>query len=113
MKRLTAMQPMMTLRSGLWIVSFWLVAALMSAQAQNSIARKSGQAASAESPKVLPGFKVKLLRSSQPGEGSWVSITVDGKGRLIVSPQDKEPMLRFTIGTNGAIAKIETLAVPV
>jgi len=76
-------------------------------------ARKTGEATPAASLKVADGFKVELLRSSQPGEGSWVSMTVDPKGRLIVSPQDKEPMLRFTIGKDGKIAKMETIELPV
>src|SRR5882672_1115159 len=76
-------------------------------------AKKSGEATPTESLKVADGFKVELLRSSQPGEGSWVSMTVDPKGRLIVSPQDKEPMLRFTIGKDGKIAKMETIELPV
>ena len=76
-------------------------------------AARRGEATPAESLKVADGFKVDLLRSSQPGEGSWVSMTADPKGRLIVSPQDKEPMLRFTIGKDGKIAKMETIDVPV
>ncbi len=76
-------------------------------------ARRTGEATPAESLKVADGFKVELLRSSQPGEGSWVAMTTDPKGRLIVSPQDKEPMLRFTIGKDGKIAKMETIELPV
>src|SRR5688572_17432792 len=75
--------------------------------------RKPSEATPAESLTVAKGFKVELLRSAQPGEGSWVSMTVDHKGRLIVSPQDKEPMLRFTIGKDGKIAKMETIDLPV
>jgi putative heme-binding domain-containing protein len=76
-------------------------------------AKKPGEATPADSLKVAAGFKVELLRSSQPGEGSWVSMAVDPKGRLIVSPQDKEPMLRMTIGKDGKIAKMETIELPV
>ncbi len=76
-------------------------------------AKKPAEATPAESLKVADGFKVELLRSAQPGEGSWVSMTVDDKGRLIVSPQDKQPMLRFTIGKDGKIAKMETIELPV
>lgn len=75
--------------------------------------RKAGEATPAESLTVAKGFKVELLRSAQAGEGSWVSMTVDPKGRLIVSPQDKQPMLRFTIGKDGKIAKMETIELPV
>jgi putative heme-binding domain-containing protein len=78
-----------------------------------SAARYPKEATPAESLKVADGFKVELLRSSQPGEGSWVAMTVDPKGRLIVSPQDKEPMLRFTIGKDGQITKMETIELPV
>ena len=73
----------------------------------------AGEATPAESLKVPEGFKVELLRSSQPGEGSWVSLTVDPKGRLIVSPQDKEPMLRITLGEDGKIAKMEKIELPI
>src|SRR6185369_7337085 len=70
-------------------------------------------ATSAESLTLLPGFKAELLRSSEPGEGSWISMTVDPKGRLIVSPQNEEPLLRFTLSPQGQIAKIETIDQPV
>lgn len=82
------------------------------APAGRNQARAPGQATPAESLKALPGFKVELLRSSQPGEGSWVAMTVDPKGRLIVSPQDKEPMLRFTI-SDGKMAKMESIDLPI
>ena len=66
-------------------------------------------ATAAESLTVLDGFKVELLRSAQPGEGSWVAMTVDPKGRLIISPQGKEPMLRITLDAKGQIANIDKL----
>lgn len=41
-----------------------------------------------EEVKVLPGFKAELLYSVPKGEqGSWVSMTVDDKGRLITGDQ--------------------------
>ncbi len=67
----------------------------------------------AESITVLDGFKVELLRSAQTGEGSWVGMTVDPQGRLIVSPQGKEPMLRITLDGKGQIANLEKLNVPI
>src|SRR5262245_26550384 len=48
--------------------------------------RRVAEALSAESLKVADGFKVELLRSARTNEGSWVSMTVDPKGRLIISP---------------------------
>ncbi|HEU0010329.1 MAG TPA: c-type cytochrome, partial [Verrucomicrobiae bacterium] len=75
--------------------------------------RRTAEALPAESLKVADGFKVELLRSAQPGEGSWVSMTVDAKGRLIISPQGKEPMLRVTLDKDGKIAKMENIDLPV
>ncbi|PYL00050.1 MAG: heme-binding protein, partial [Verrucomicrobia bacterium] len=67
----------------------------------------------AEKLDTIPGFKVELVRSAEPGEGSWVCMTVDPRGRLIVSPQGDEPILRFTLTPDGKIAKIETIDQPV
>jgi putative heme-binding domain-containing protein len=62
---------------------------------------------------TLPGFKVELIRNAEPGEGSWVCLAADAKGRLIISPQGKEPILRATLGADGKIAKLETIDLPV
>ncbi len=70
-------------------------------------------ATSADSLKVADGFKVELLHSATKEEGSWVSMTIDPKGRLIISPQGKEPMLRLTLDDKGQIAKTETIDLPV
>ncbi|HWN97167.1 MAG TPA: c-type cytochrome, partial [Methylomirabilota bacterium] len=67
----------------------------------------------AESITVPDGFKVELLRSAQAGEGSWVGMTVDPQGRLIISPQGREPMLRLTLDGKGQIANIDKLDVPI
>src|SRR5207237_2426339 len=62
---------------------------------------------------VLNGFKVELLYSpDKPTEGSWVAMAIDPKGRLIVSPQDKQPLLRLTIA-DGKIEKMEKIDLPV
>ncbi|HTD66791.1 MAG TPA: heme-binding protein, partial [Candidatus Limnocylindria bacterium] len=67
----------------------------------------------AESITVFDGFKVDLLRSAQTGEGTWVGMTADPQGRLIISPQDKEPMLRVTLDDKGQIGSLEKLNVPI
>ncbi|HTH49834.1 MAG TPA: c-type cytochrome [Candidatus Limnocylindria bacterium] len=74
---------------------------------------KPAIATPAESLEVAKDFKVELLRSAQPEEGSWVSMTVDPKGRLIVSPQGGEPMERITLDEAGHVAKVETIDLPV
>lgn len=62
---------------------------------------------------VAEGFKVELLRSAEAGEGSWVAMTVDTKGRLIISPQGAEPMLRLTLDASGQVTKKEAIDLPV
>ena len=59
------------------------------------------------------GFRVELLRSAEPGEGSWVAMTIDPKGRLIISSQGGEPMQRVTLDAQGQIAKMEPIDLPV
>src|SRR2546426_7990214 len=76
--------------------------------------RGSRQATPAEALATLPGFKVELIRSAEPGEGSWVCLAVDSKGRLIISPQDpKDSMLRVLITSQGNVGKIERIGLPV
>ncbi|MBL9143777.1 MAG: hypothetical protein JNM99_08850 [Verrucomicrobiaceae bacterium] len=43
---------------------------------------------------LLPGFKAELVRSSQPGEDSWVSMTFDSEGRILLG-REKSGLLRF------------------
>jgi hypothetical protein len=38
-------------------------------------------------PTVAPGFKVELLHTVPAGGGSWVCMTSDAKGRLVISPE--------------------------
>jgi putative heme-binding domain-containing protein len=70
------------------------------------------EATSAESMRVEPGFQVKLLHSAGPTEGSWIDMTIDAKGRLIVSPQGDGKLLRLTL-SRGRLSKIESLDAPV
>jgi len=75
---------------------------------------RAAGATPAESLAVLPGFKVELLHSADTNEGSWICMTKDNKGRLIVSPQkDSQPLLRITLDRAGQVAKIEPIPAPV
>lgn len=74
---------------------------------------------------VPPGFKVELLRSAGKEEGSWVSIAIDDKGRLYISPQGAPPeagfkkenrwggLWRVTLDGQGRVAQWEKVPVPV
>ncbi|MSU63660.1 MAG: c-type cytochrome [Pedosphaera sp.] len=66
---------------------------------------------------TLPGFKVELILSGGPGDGSWVNMCTDNKGRLIISPQYAKPnpdggLLRVTLGADGKPAKSDWIAKP-
>ena len=75
--------------------------------------------ATGESLKLLPGFKAEVLRIAKPDEDTWVSMTIDDRGRLIVSSQHAPTeewggLLRFTLSSgDGSIAKEERIELPV
>lgn len=46
------------------------------------------------------GFKAELIRSSQPGEDSWVSMAFDPEGRITLG-KEKKGLLRLTISGSG------------
>jgi len=56
---------------------------------------------------VPAGFKIELLRSSQPGEDSWVSMAFDPQGRLTVACE-KQGLLRLTLEPGG-VKKVERI----
>ncbi|MCW5559635.1 MAG: hypothetical protein KIT22_17600, partial [Verrucomicrobiae bacterium] len=71
----------------------------------------------AEQLAALPGFRVELLHSGEPAEGSWVNLCRDPKGRLVISPQYAKSnpdggLLRVTLDDDGRIAKREFIARP-
>ena len=67
------------------------------------------EATPAERIRLPEGFKVERLHSVPQGEeGSWVNMTPDPKGRLIVSDQ-YGPLYRVTPGKSAADTKVERL----
>ncbi|WP_254510584.1 c-type cytochrome [Anatilimnocola floriformis] len=77
-------------------------------------ARPAGQLATATSAiTTLPGFEVEMVYSVPKGDqGSWVSMTVDQKGRLITSDQGGS-LYRVTPGKTTEETKVEKLSVPI
>jgi putative heme-binding domain-containing protein len=77
-------------------------------------ARPAGQLATDPTAiQTLPGFEVELVYSVPKGtEGSWVSMTVDPKGRLITSDQGGS-LYRVTPGKTTEETKVEKLSVPI
>ena len=71
-------------------------------------ARGSGGSADGGAIKVIEGFKVDLLYTvPKEQQGSWVSICVDNKGRLIASDQGNKGLYR--IDPRGNNVKVEKL----
>lgn len=65
----------------------------------------------------LPDFKVELILTGEPTEGSWVNLCQDPQGRLILSPQyaktnPEAGLLRVTLGPDGRVTKREFIAKP-
>ena len=48
--------------------------------------------------KLMHGFDAELLYTVPKSQGSWVAMTFDPKGRLIVSDQDDKGVFRVTLG---------------
>src|SRR4051812_32412166 len=62
---------------------------------------------------TLPGFKVELLHTADPAtEGSWICMTKDDQGRLIIAGQRGQPISRVTL-QGGKVEKIEKLTLPI
>jgi len=58
---------------------------------------------------VAPGYSIELLRSAGKDEGSWVSLTFDPQGRIIIGRED-QGLLRLKLDKNGArITQVETI----
>ncbi|MFI4852011.1 MAG: c-type cytochrome [Gimesia chilikensis] len=68
---------------------FWmcLVALLLTSVSQN-VRGAEQQATPVSSIRVQPGFQVELLRSAQARESSWISMTFDDRGRVILGLDD-------------------------
>ncbi|MCA8998884.1 MAG: PQQ-dependent sugar dehydrogenase, partial [Planctomycetaceae bacterium] len=62
-----------------------------------------------ESIQVHPGFQVELLHSAREEDGSWISMTFDDQGRLIIA-RDDAGLVRVVLPTESSPLTVETLA---
>jgi putative heme-binding domain-containing protein len=66
-----------------------------------------------DSLELLPGFKAELVYTvPKTTQGSWVSMCVDPKGRLITSDQNGY-LYRVTVGKTPAETKVEKIDLPI
>jgi putative heme-binding domain-containing protein len=62
---------------------------------------------------TVPGFKVEhLLEADGAENGSWICMTVDPQGRLLLGGQSQQPITRVTL-RDGKVSQSEVLAIPV
>ena len=63
---------------------------------------------------AINGFKVEIVaRADRPTQGSWISITEDDQGRLILGANEQQPFTRLTLDKAGKVTKTETIFTPV
>lgn len=84
-----------------------------------------GGATPAEQISVAKGFRIELLKSARPEEGSWVCLATDGKGWCYLSPQGRPPgagvkktdawggLWRFAVEADGRLGSWDKVPVPV
>src|SRR5579862_6156760 len=61
---------------------------------------------------ALPDFKIEHVAHSDAKVCSWISMTRDPKGRLLLAGQRGQPVIRLTI-KDGKVEKEEVLKLPV
>lgn len=63
---------------------------------------------------ALSGFRVEVVaKADRPTQGSWISITEDDQGRLILGANERQPFTRLTLDDTGKVARTETIFTPV
>lgn len=75
---------------------------LVSLMALPALAQEK-QATPAKELTVREGFRAELVRSAAQGEDSWISMTFDDRGRIIVG-LDSVGLARLTLGETGEVA---------
>jgi len=58
---------------------------------------------------IAEGFDAEVLYTVPPEQGSWVAMTFDPKGRMIVSDQDDKGVFRVTLPEDGKDIAVESL----
>ena len=63
---------------------------------------------------ALPGFRVEIVaKADRPTQGSWISLTEDDQGRLILGANEQQPFTRLTLDKAGKVTRTETIFTPV
>jgi glucose/arabinose dehydrogenase len=63
---------------------------------------------------ALNGFKVEIVaKADRLKQGSWISITEDNQGRLILGANEQQPFTRLTLDKAGKVTNTEVIFTPV
>jgi glucose/arabinose dehydrogenase len=63
---------------------------------------------------ALHGFTVEIVaKADRPKQGSWISITEDHQGRLILGANEQQPFTRLTLDNAGKVTNTEVIFTPV
>jgi len=94
--------------SGPWSLVLWLIVSIAAGPPAISDAAER-QATLPESIRARDGFRIELLHSAQDDEGSWISMTFDPAGRVIVGLDDRG-LARLAINEQSGQATFERIA---
>jgi putative heme-binding domain-containing protein len=72
------------------------------------LASGAGAATPPESIQTLPGFRVELIRSAQPEEGSWIAMTFDENKNLILA-REKRGLIRLQLENFQTVTQVELI----
>jgi putative heme-binding domain-containing protein len=76
---------------------------------QWKLSLERGVVADARAITALSGFQVELIRVAAADEGSWISLTFDPRGRLVIGREDRG-MLRLTLADDRRfVSKVESI----
>lgn len=88
------------------------VVCLLALTAMGTRAARAAGENKADELQTLPGFKVDVvMKADKAKEGSWISMALDNKGRLLLAGQRKEPITRLTV-ENGKVTHEDQLKLP-
>ncbi|MCP4507661.1 MAG: hypothetical protein GY826_14880, partial [Fuerstiella sp.] len=89
-----------------WIL---LLCCLVSPVNGDDVLPGGGQATPVDSISLPTGFHAQMLRSAEKGEGSWISITFDDSGRIILG-RDKRGVVRLSLSDDhGSVDRFEVI----
>lgn len=63
---------------------------------------------------AINGFKVEVVaKADREKQGSWISVTEDDQGRIILGANEQQPFTRLTLDASGRVVNNETIFTPV